>query len=124
VSFVARYLTDKDDLNSDGTPKRRAFTPRPAKGTERLELSVCDLDDRTEQELLEAGQMVAAARGKILLGRSEISKAFVVKQELTLERNDHPFRGHTNIVGWSTTRDAYLLTAMAFSKNAGPLIAM
>ena len=91
-----------------------AFVPHPYR-----DLSVTRHRDANEDEIWEAGQVVAAIIGKTLYGRADIQAAVCLDQKLNVKAD--PVAGnpnHANISGWPADKPAQKIVAQELASAA------
>lgn len=100
---VARFLFSKSDFSA---PKKRAkpsaFDPSP-----HDELSVGHISGLDAPAIWAMGDVVRKLLGRsALLARADLDVSDVLTRRLKSVRDDNPFQGHTNVVGWPPIADA------------------
>lgn len=116
---LARFILQRSHFRADGTVKADAFIPHPHE-----ELSVTRHSSLKEEEIWMHGRAVAAACGKILYGRADVSAADCLSQKLAVRADptvSNP--NHANITGWPKEKHAQKLIALELAAAAGVMVA-
>lgn len=112
---LSRYVLTKRHVNQETKlPKADAFLPHPYD-----ELSVTRDLDASEGEIWDAGQRVAAQRGKPLIGRGDVIAATYVGQNL--KTIPDPVEGnpnHVNVAQWPSNKPQQKLIAIEIAAVA------
>lgn len=100
----ARFVMDPKWIrSSDQTIRQDAFIPHRTS----LEVSVTRHDGWSEREIWLAGENVAHARQKLLLGRADVSDTAIKQQSLHVKHDPVPGNpNHACIVGWPADKPA------------------
>jgi hypothetical protein len=115
AEVLARFVLFANRVRHDGTVKGDAFMPPP-----NLELSGTRHAAATEERLWQRGMSVAAASGRDLVGRADISvqaiRAAAPLDAVAAELPDDP--GHANIIGWPPDKPHQKILALAMAAAA------
>lgn len=111
---LSRYILDRTHIRySNRTVKYSAFLPAPDGTT-----SVFRISSLTGEQVWAVGDReVALKRQKPLVGRADISAAYVLKAGLSLDADNNPPR-HANINGWPVERSGQNLIALKLAEDA------
>jgi hypothetical protein len=113
--ILARYIFHQNYVRSDQSIRPNAFMP-----PKDLELSVTRHLSATNDELWSVGSRVAAAIGKRLHGRGDVSAATCVAQTLTVRPDpvapDNP--NHAIVCDWPEDKPAQKIIAQEISASA------
>ena len=98
---VTRYLLEKKEIRNNGKLHWRALLPN-----REGETSVYRISEWSEQDIWVTGlHDVAAARGKVLIGRGDLKASSISDKALTLRHDDDPTSRHSDIIGWPEEKD-------------------
>ena len=100
---LARFITSSKWIRtSDTTVKQDSFIPYPYP-----DLSVTRHGSLSQEELLEIGKTVAAARPATLYGRADVLAQYIRRQKLDVEPRPVPENlNHASIIGWPIDKPA------------------
>ena len=109
---ITRYLLEKKEIRSNGKLHWRALLPNKDGETSVYRISGCSENDIWVTGLHD----VAAARGKVLVGRGDLKVVRVYDKALNLRADENPTSKHADIIGWPEEKD--LLQAIAIDLAA------
>jgi hypothetical protein len=116
--LLARFITDRSRIRSDGTVKQDAFMPPPD-----LQLSVTRQINLTDDQLWRIGkrvvQIISEKRSALLYGRAEILAGYVSELNLHVEPaplEDNP--NHAHLVGWPVDKPSQKILAVQLAASA------
>jgi len=111
--WLARFiLYSRWIRGSDNTVKQDAFIP-----PQNSELSVTRHLDLSEEELWQAGQVVANTRPSTLYGRADLQAITARNQSLEV-RAASPPKNHAIIVSWPNEKPAQKIIALELARAA------
>ena len=111
--WLARFILRKEHIRSDGTIKPDPFIPY-----KYVELSVTRHIGLSENEIWDAGKIVAAQIEKPLLGRADAKTKLFQKNNLSVKAA--PVKGnrnHGNVIGWPTDKQSQKEIALLLLKD-------
>jgi hypothetical protein len=98
---ITRYLLEKKEIRSNGKLHWRALLPNKDGETSVYRISGCSENDIWVTGLHD----VAAARGKVLVGRGDLKAVSVYDKALNLRADENPTSKHADIIGWPEEKD-------------------
>jgi len=108
-----KTLIDKETKNETLVFRTQAFKPRH--GNNRLELSCCAIDSRSQSDLQNiCDEYVFTTEEEPGVGIGKIDKLAVSDLRLIFDRDDMPYHGHENIINWESLAEQQLLQAKTF----------
>lgn len=117
---LSRFIFDSDKVNQAGRVKDGAFLPSHG-ANDRLETSVCRVEDLPEDTVWKIGQATRPDRS--LKGRADFTCATVLEANLyTLPDAEGTFPEHAVILGWPEEKEKQKLLARAIAKASKGLI--
>ena len=115
---VARYLVNRRNIRSDQTIKSDEFVPY-----KHVDLSVNRLRSCADEEIWKFGRQVAEQRGKVLLGRTDLSVEDCHIESLSVIAKPIPKNpNHADIAGYPSIKADQKALALKLAANASKLI--
>jgi hypothetical protein len=112
--IITRYLLEKQEIRSNGKLHWRALLPNRDGETSVYRISKC-----SEHDIWVTGlHDVAAARGKVLIGRGDLRASSVYDKALTLRPDNNPASNHADIIGWPEEKDRLQAIAIDLAAEA------
>ena len=112
--MLARYVLHSSHIRSDQTVRQNAFVPHPYPN-----LSATRHLSATETELWTVGENVAAASGKTLYGRGDVSTTACLAQRLTVQASPTPNNpNHADVSAWPADKPAQKIIALEIAAAA------
>ena len=111
---ITRYLLEKKEIRSNGKLHWRALLPNRDGETSVYRISEC-----SEQDIWVTGlHDVAAARGKVLIGRGDLHASSVYDKALNIRPDTNLVSNHADIIGWPEEKDRLQAIAIDLAAEA------